>query len=231
MAQRTFVVSQLHEHHIHCEYTIRMNSQRLTLISFVVLLVVVGALAVWPRLTGADKADLNLAVQPVMGDVGADAQVVIFFDFLCPHCATFSENFTPLIERDFVRTGKASVYFVNYPVVDPVGSRNLARLGECVYRQSNDAFLAVERAMMRSQNELRNMNRAIQIAKEYGGDHLDHALLDSCYQNNETLAAVQEDVKAGNQLGVRGTPAVFVNGESVSLDMIAIGAAIEAAQQ
>lgn len=207
-----------------------MNSQRLTLISFVVLLVVVGALALWPRLTGADKADLNLAVQPVMGDVGADAQLVVFFDFLCPHCATFSENFTPLIERDYVRTGQAAVYFVNYPIVDPVGSRNLARIGECVYQQSNDAFLAVERAMMRSQSELRNINRALQIAKEYAPG-IDHAMLDSCYQNNETLTAVQDDVKAGNQLGVRGTPAVFVNGESVSLDMTAIGAAIAAAQK
>lgn len=206
-----------------------MNSQRLTLISFAVLLVVVGGLALWPRLTGADKVELNLAVQPVMGEIGADAQVAIFFDFLCPHCATFSDSITPIIEREFVRTGKAAVYFVNFPVMDPVISHNLARLGECVYQQNNDAFMAVERALMRSQAQIRNLDRAMQIAKEFAPG-IDHNLLDECYTTNATRDAVLEDVKAANGLNIRATPSVVVNGEHVDLNITAIRNAIEAAQ-
>ena len=202
------------------------------LISVGVVVLVIAAFAIVPRFTaGSASGELDYDANPRVGNADAPVKVAIFFDFLCPHCASFSDQITPVLEQEFVDSGVAALYFVNFPVIDPVGSRNLARLGECVYQQSNDAFLTVERAMMRSQGELRNINRAIQIAKDYGGDHLDAALLDSCYQNNETLSAVQEDVKAGNQLGVRGTPAVFVNGESVSLDMPAIGAAIEAAQR
>lgn len=63
----------------------------------------------------------------------------MFEDFRCHHCATFTEQVYPQIVQDFVRTGTARVYFVNFPVLGPP-SRHVALVAECVSAQSEDAF-------------------------------------------------------------------------------------------
>src|SRR5690606_3140895 len=96
-----------------------------------------------PRLGGggtAEAASIDYDSQPVAGSRDAPVKVAIYFDFLCPHCATFSETVTPILKREFVDDGTAAIYFLNFPVIDAVLSRNLAMVGECVQRQGNDGF-------------------------------------------------------------------------------------------
>ncbi len=38
----------------------------------------------------------------------------------------------------------------------------------------------------------------------------------SCLDEKEALASVDQDVKLGQELGVRGTPTIFVNGEQIT---------------
>ncbi|MCW5819537.1 MAG: thioredoxin domain-containing protein [Trueperaceae bacterium] len=142
-----------------------MNSQRLTLLTIVVAVLVVLAAVIVPRLTSssaAPVATIDYASQPRAGSADAPVKVAVFIDFLCPHCAEFSENIAPQLLRDFADTGKAAFYYLNFPVIDPaVRSRYMAVLGECVYQQSNEAFVTLEPILMRAQNDIaRNTSRA-----------------------------------------------------------------------
>lgn len=193
-----------------------MNPQRLTLITIVIAVLVVAGVLIAPRLGGAAASgEIDYAAQPVAGSPDAPVKVAVFFDFLCPHCASFSETVTPIIKREFVDTGTASLYFLNFPVVDAARSRALAVLGECVYQQDNDAFIELEPIMLRAQNELGNIGRATDIALTYAPT-LDEATLRTCVNESQTADAVDADVAATRTFGLTGTPSVIVNGTVVS---------------
>lgn len=207
-----------------------MSAQRLTLFSAIAIVLVVAGLVIIPRLTSQPaSAELDYASQPVVGSPDAPVRVGIFFDFLCPHCATFSETITPVLKREFVDTGQAALYFFNFPVVDAVRSRALAVLGECVLQQDNDAFIALEPVMLRAQSQTAVTSRAIELALDFA-PNLDGDALRACVNGNETAAAVDADVAAARSLSINGTPSVTVNGVLVSNATLAnIRNAIESA--
>lgn len=210
-----------------------MNAQRLTLVTIVLAVLVVLAAVVVPRLTTGTKTTtaIDYAKQPHAGDPQAPAKIAVFFDFLCPHCASFSEEIAPAIMRELVDTGMASLYYLNLPVIDPAGrSRDLAILGECVYQQNNAAFFTVEPILMRSQGEIaRNTSRALDLAIEYAPE-LSAEQLRSCVATRATAAAVTSDEEVARQAQLTGTPSVLVNGSLVSNPTLAnIRRAVEAA--
>jgi protein-disulfide isomerase len=193
-----------------------MNSQRLTMISVVVVILVIAAFAIVPRLTATRASgDIDYGANPRLGAADAPVKVAIFFDFLCPHCASFSASTTPVLEQEFVNDGTAAIYFLNFPVVHPIVSRDVALVGECVYQQGNDIFTQLEPVMMRGQQSLRSRADAIDMALAYAPD-LDGGALRDCVASTEASDALAADVAAANQLRITGTPAVAVNGQLVA---------------
>ncbi len=213
-----------------------MNSQRLTLLTIVVAVLVVLAAVIVPRLTSssaAPVATIDYASQPRAGSADAPVKVAIFLDFLCPHCADFSENTAPQLLREFADTGKAAFYYLNFPVIDPaVRSRYMAVLGECVYQQSNEAFVTLEPILMRAQNDIaRNTSRGLDLAIQYA-PQLAADQLRQCVSASETARDVTADEAAARQANLTGTPSVLVNGVLVSNPTVAnISRAIENALQ
>lgn len=210
-----------------------MNAQRLTLATVGVVILAVAALIIVPRLggpaAGKTAASIDLAGHPVVGAEDAPVTVVFFEDFLCPHCAEFSETIYPLIERDYVSTGKVKASFFNFPVVDPVQSRILGGLMACVTRQDNSAFWTLEPILMRAQRELVNTARALELATTYAPG-LDATALKSCVDAGTGLAVVDSDTQLAQRIGLTGTPSVLVDGTLVANPSYAnIKAAIDAA--
>lgn len=193
-----------------------MNPQRLMMISVVAVVLVIAAFAIVPRFTaGSATGEIDYSANPRLGSVEAPVKVAIFFDFLCPHCATFSDQITPVLAQEFVDTGTAALYFINFPVVNPVVSRDVAIVGECVYNQGNDAFVALEPIMLRAQQTLRSRADAIDFALAYGPD-LDGGALRDCVTSTEAADAVAADVAAASGFNISGTPSVVVNDRVVS---------------
>lgn len=207
-----------------------MNPQRLIVATVVVAVFAIAAIIIVPRLGGgasAEGVDLALDTQPRLGSEDAPVEVVFFEDFLCPHCATFSEAVVPRLEREFVETGDAALYFVNFVVIGPESER-VALVGECVAQQGDEAFWVFEDVAYRSQSDL-NERRAIDLALEYAPG-LDEDALRTCVDQDERLQAVRDDNRVAQDLGLGGTPAVLVDGEEVSATYEAVARAIEAAR-
>lgn len=193
-----------------------MNQQRLMTISVAAVIVVIAAFAIVPRFMASQATgELDYATNPRLGSVEAPVKVAIFFDFLCPHCATFSAQITPVLKQEFVDTGVAALYFVNFPVVNPVISRDVAMVGECVYNQSNDAFTELEPMMMRAQSTMRSRADAIDFVISYGPD-IDGGALRDCVSSTAASDAVAADVAAASGFNLTGTPSVVVDGRVVA---------------
>ena len=193
-----------------------MNPQRLMMISVALVILVIAAFAIVPRITaGSASGQIDYASNPVVGNPDAPVKVAIFFDFLCPHCMTFSENITPVLKQEFVDNGTAALYFLNFPVVHPVVSRDLAMVGECVYQQSNDAFITLEPIMLRSQNTLRSRADGIDFAIAYAPG-IDGGVLHDCMAGDVAGASVNADEAAARGFNINGTPSVVVNGRLVT---------------
>jgi len=207
-----------------------MNRRLIMIVTLVAAIAVVAAIAIVPRLgtTGASAqgSELSLDAQPRKGPADAPVNVVVFEDFLCPHCASFAEGIAPRIERAFVDDGSTAYYVKNFVVIGPESER-IAQVGECVFEQGNDAFWTFAEVAFRSQSGLTEA-RAIALAEEYVSD-LDGEELRGCIDDGRGLDAVRADMADAQALGLQGTPTVFVNGEQVRVGYDDIAAAIEAA--
>lgn len=208
-----------------------MTPQRLIILTIAVFVLVLAAIVLLPRLGGSavDAADSELALeaQPVLGEADAPVEVVLFEDFLCPHCGTFAEDVLPRIRRDFVDAGQARVFYKNFVVIGPE-ARRVAHVGECVFEQGNDHFWAVEPVFYRAQDDL-DESRALELAQEYVGG-LDGEALEQCAANDGAMEALEQDMDHARELGLSGTPSVLVNGQQVSNPTYqGVASAIEAA--
>jgi protein-disulfide isomerase len=204
-----------------------MNPRILTLVTGVVALLVVAAIAIVPRLGGGTSGELDLNGQPRLGDADAPVAVALFEDFRCPHCATFTETILPRLERDFVDSGQARIYYLNFPVLGPE-SIEVAELGECVYAQSETTFWEFKPVLFRSQGGLENRTQLLALAAEYAPT-LDQSALATCLDGQDASREVDRDEAMARELRLGGTPSAVVDGRTVTASYEAIAGAIRQA--
>lgn len=202
--------------------------QRLTLGTIVVAILVLVAIFAIPGLRGggtADTSSLDLDAQPRLGEADAPVEIVLFEDFRCPSCATFTERVYPLLLQEFVRPGTAKIYFVNFPVLG-AASRHVAEVAECVGAQSESAFWDMKAPLMRSQGELDNASRVYELVATYAPG-IDMDQVRTCVEEDQRIDQLNAEIVAAQQLGVTGTPTVVVDGERVNNSLDAIRDRVE----
>lgn len=210
--------------------------QRLTMGTVVLAVIVLAAILFVPQLRGAgggggsvNTGTLDLDAQPALGDPDAPVEIVLFEDFRCPSCASFTEQVFPELEQEFVREGVARVYFVNFPVLGPP-SRHVALVTECVAAQSEDAFWELKSPLMRSQGQLEDRDRVYELVSTYApGVDVDEVR--TCVDENRQADRLDAEIQAANGLGVNATPTVMVDGERVNPTMAAIRDAVARAAE
>lgn len=190
-----------------------MNPRTLTLVTAAIAVLAVTAIALAPRLRAANSgAELDLSGQPFLGAADAPVEIVLFEDFRCPHCATFTETVFPRLEREFVDSGEARIYYLNFPVLGET-SVAVAELGECVHEQDEDAFWQLKPVLFRSQagGDLEHSSGRLDLVRGYAPD-IDVAALESCLDSEAPGQAVARDQQMARDLQLTGTPSVLVDG-------------------
>lgn len=144
---------------------------------------------------------------PYIGRLDAPVTIVEFSDFNCGFCTRFALETLPQI----LETYGDNVRFVyrNMPILQE-SSSFAAQAGLCAHEQG--AFWEFHDYMFLN---MQSRNRAAFIAfAEQNG--LDVEQFTACYDENRYAGAVTLDLLDGQALGVRGTPAFFINGRFVS---------------
>ena len=84
----------------------------------------------------------NIAINSsfvVLGPDGAPVKIKIFSSLTCPHCADFHINVVPKIEKEYIKTGKVQLIFVDFPL-DQVAF-NASKLLHCLNKKNQILFL------------------------------------------------------------------------------------------
>lgn len=189
----------------------RMNTQRLMLVTIAAVAVAVVVFSLVSR-GGGSAGNIDLSGRPSVGSPDAPVKVAMFEDFRCNHCAAFTDQIFPRLQREYAATGQAEFVYLNFPVIE--GSEMAAVAAMCVFQQDEAAFWDVTHALYRSQAELGNSRRVLEITANTAPG-LDQAALQQCYEDRETLDLVRADAAQARSLNVTGTPTIFVNGERV----------------
>ena len=203
----------------------QQRRQRLITIGLITLGAALVVLAViWPQLRPVGEIiPMTPATWPnadglSLGDPNAPATIDVFEDFQCPACRNFTENTEPLIVQNLVATGKARYVFHNYPFIDDQSARKesdqAANAAMCASEQNKFWDMhSILFANWSGENMGAFNDRRLQAMAESIG--LDTDAFNSCFNANKYEAEIQADLQLGQEMGVSGTPSIFVNGSPV----------------
>lgn len=149
-----------------------------------------------------------------MGDPDAPVKIEVFEDFKCSACQGYHESIEPLLISNLVDTGKVFYTFRHFPFLDDglavKDSDNSANAAMCASDQNR--FWDYKQLLFENLNFVSgefSINRLKAFADSLG---LDTEQFNQCLEDRSFKAEIEADLDLGKQMGVSGTPSVFVNG-------------------
>ena len=142
----------------------------------------------------------------------ADAKVVVveFTDYQCPYCKQFFTATEQQLLDTYVKTGKVRFAVRNFPMSFHQNAQKAAEAAMCAGAQGK--FWEMHTTLFTKGNG-DGTGLDTPSLKQYAADlQLDTTEFNSCLDNSEMGAAVQQDQVDGDAAGVSGTPSFFVNG-------------------
>jgi protein-disulfide isomerase len=163
-----------------------------------------------------------------LGKVDAPVVMIEYASATCPHCAEFHEKLLPQIKAEYIDTGKVRFIFREFPLDQlALGAFMLARcVPEDKYFPVIDLMFRRQRTWAQAKNPADELFKVTQMAG------MDQAAFEACTKRQDLAKAIVESSqKAAKDFGIKGTPAVFVNGQFVDAheDMPAVKAALDKA--
>jgi protein-disulfide isomerase len=150
----------------------------------------------------APTVEVSTGSRAPLGGENASVTIIEFSDYECPFC----KQAEPSIEKVMETYGdKVRLFYRDYPLPFHANARPAAEAARCAGAQ--EKFWPYHQKLMAS-TEL-GVEKYKALADEVG---LDRAKFDACLEKNDFAEAIQEDMKAGEDAGVNGTPAFFING-------------------
>jgi len=142
------------------------------------------------------------ATGPSKGPEGAKVTIVEFSDFECPYCVRAEATVKEVLAA---YGDKVRLVYRDYPLPNHAKAPKAAEAAHCAGDQ-NKYWEMHERLFSTGRLTVPELK---QHAKDLG---LDAAKFDGCLDGGEKAKLVEEHKKAGEEAGVSGTPAFFING-------------------
>ena len=137
-----------------------------------------------------------------------------FGDFQCSHCAQFAVGIGKQIKKDFVETGKIRFVFRHFPFIGEESFR-AAEATECAADQNK--FWEYHDTVFENWKGANEGHFSDGNLKLFASSlQLDRGAFDACFDSRKYLGKVEADLRRGEQLGVQGTPTLFLNGEMLA---------------
>jgi protein-disulfide isomerase len=149
-------------------------------------------------------------VDHIRGPKNAKVTLIEYSDFECPFCKRHSPTMDQAL-KDFPKDVR--LIYRHFPLtsIHP-NAQKAAEGSECAAKLGgDDAFWKFHDKMLEATAMSNDV--FVQAAKAIG---LNEANFKKCLDSGEMAGRVNSDAAAGNDAGVQGTPATFVNGSLVS---------------
>ena len=163
---------------------------------------------------------------PSIGADDAAVTIMSFEDFSCPHCQTYHLEEFPSIESELVGD---DVRYEHHDLPIPVSEQwswSVAGAARAVQDSTDDeTFFEYAKRMFENQGSY-SMSLLDSVADEVGADGCD---VRAAAENGRYRPALEADRQRGIDMGVQGTPTVFVDGTEVPATFSDIQAAVDSA--
>jgi protein-disulfide isomerase len=170
------------------------------------------------RDSGGKSTSSLITDAPVMGDyvMGKESAPIIMIEYAsmtCPHCAHFSNNVMPEIEKKYIDTGKMRYILRQFPLNEP--ALKAAMLLDCVGEQNTDKYYVFARVLFDAQSKWAfdgNYMSGLETISNVGG--LSKEQFQGCLNNTDREMKMLKIKKLANdELRLPHTPYIFIDGE------------------
>lgn len=142
---------------------------------------------------------------PTRGDVAAPIVMVEFSDYECQFCGRFARESFPAIEREFIATGKVRHVFRSFPL-EAIHKRAFKAHEAAACAGNQGRYWPFHERLFANQRALEPAD-LLAHATAVG---LDMGAFRTCLDSGTMAARVRQDIEAGTQLGVQGTPLFLI---------------------
>jgi protein-disulfide isomerase len=147
---------------------------------------------------------------PVMGSADAPVTMIEYSAYLCPYCRMFAMETLPLIEEEYIDTGKVKFMFRDFPVHGE-SEVALAMVTECAADQGK--FWEMQAYLWEGYDEWSQSQDILATFQEKAEDlGMDTEVFTSCLQEGTVVDRIVEDYNIAVQDGIEATPSFLING-------------------
>jgi protein-disulfide isomerase len=146
------------------------------------------------------------------GSPTAPVTVYEMSDFQCPFCKRQVDNTWPLLEKEYIATGKVRWIFINYPLVSiHPNAVPAAELAMCAGRagkfwEAHDLVFRTQRVWAPLKDPGPFLSSLLDSLK------LKKPAVVQCLEKGETRAEIQSDVEGSIKAGAQSTPTFYIEG-------------------
>lgn len=163
---------------------------------------------------------------PALGEESAPVTLIEVSDYQCPYCWRLYANTMSSVKENYVDSGNAKLYFVDFPLSFHPNALPAAIAASCANDQGK--FWEMHDTIFDNQQMWSSSSDADSIFEGYASDlSLDTESFSTCLANQEHSDEITADMTEASVWGVQGTPGVFVVIPKDKLSYEDVSAALE----
>lgn len=148
---------------------------------------------------------IDISQEPFKGEPEAALTLIEFTDYQCPFCQKYAKQTFPMLEKEYIETGKIKYVVRDFPL-------------QSLHREAFQAAVAADCASVQGHYwEMHDRLLDKKFSPSYGdwAQHgkaigLDETKFLNCMKSDEPGVAIRRDLEEGRKAGVRGTPTFFL---------------------
>lgn len=153
---------------------------------------------------------LDIDGSPAKGAERPLVTVVEWADFECPFCAVAAPLLKELVEK---HPDEVRMVFKHYPLAAHQHAENAARAAVAAHQQGK--FWPLSQALFEAQKEGLDEDKVLELARAAG---LEMKGFQTALGSEATADSVARDRKQADELGLEGTPMIYINGRYFNFD-------------
>ena len=156
---------------------------------------------------------------PVLGDASSPVTIVEFGDYQCPFCKRWNETVKPSLEKNLIETGKASLIYVDFPIIGSdsktVHAGSYCASEQGMYWEYHDFVYANQGHENDGWASSENLKQLVS-----GIDGLDADSFNECLDSKKYEQRVNDNKKIASDAGARSTPTFIIIPQEGQAEMI-----------
>ncbi len=172
------------------------------------------------------ELEVSLGDIPPLGEEDAPVVLVEVSEFQCPYCNRFYANTEKSLQENEIESGKARLYWRDFPLDFHKNAMNAALAARCADEQ--DGFWEMHSMLFDNRDDWIKSDEVKSIFTGYAQDiGIDAGGFETCFEAAEYTDEISADMDSAAESGIRGTPGTFIMMPKDKVDMEELQSAYE----